>query len=413
MTPIEHPQKIGIIDTTLRDGLQNPEMPEHGKYSLTIPERVDIFTALVQYGVPEVEVFSPTVNAAEKESLAAILEARDGLVAEYGYTKILAHVRCDESDVRAALEAGVDGLNMYMGTSQQSRAFNHGKDLRQIALRARPLLEQIRRDYPEIQLRFSGEDAFRTELDDLKFVYDYIATAVDRFGMPDTVGVAKPKGVYDRVKAIKTRYPHAKVEGHFHNDRGFALPNSLAAIEAGMDYIDTSVLGLAERSGITSLTGLLFNLYLDQRELTAGFHLEDSYALNVLVANIMGMQVPYTEPVSLTNNTHSAGVHTGAMLRNESAYKAHPLEAFGLSTARLLLGPLSGWHAVDYYLTHILKYEQVTEPLAREITTIFKDKYSHGSQQRDPTDVLEEIAAEFALTRMERPHTHEEIFIEG
>ncbi len=62
--------RLGIIDTTLRDGLQNPEMPEHGKYALTIPERLEIFTAIARYGIDGLEHFSPSVNSFEKESLA-------------------------------------------------------------------------------------------------------------------------------------------------------------------------------------------------------------------------------------------------------------------------------------------------------------------------------------------------------
>jgi homocitrate synthase len=404
--PTSENRPFEVIDTTLRDGLQNPETPEHGKYSLSIPERVEIFTALVKYGVRYVEVFSPLVNSAEKESLAAIVSRRNELVENFGYTHILGHVRCEEKDVRAAIEAGVDGLNMYMGTSQESQEFNHGKGLAEVARKARTLLENIRRDYPHLQLRFSGEDAFRTPMRDLYKVYDGISDTVDRFGMPDTVGVATPQEVSKRVRALRKRYPSVDLEGHFHNDRGYSMINAVAAALAGMRYMDTSVLGLAERSGITSQTGLIFNLYLENPQLVAGFSLEDSYALNVLVASIMEMQVPYTEPISLTNSTHSAGVHTSAMLKNSKVYQAHPLEKFGVTETRLLLGPLSGWHVVDYYLTHVLNYEGVTDTIAKEITNIFKNKCTNGSAKENPTNVLQQIAEDYRLAQKAKPLTH-------
>ena len=41
----ENTRPFDVIDTTLRNGLQNPETPEHGKFSLSIPERLEIFTA--------------------------------------------------------------------------------------------------------------------------------------------------------------------------------------------------------------------------------------------------------------------------------------------------------------------------------------------------------------------------------
>lgn len=406
MSSPENSRAFDILDTTLRDGLQNPETPEHGKFLLTIPERLEIFTALVKYGVRFVEVFSPLVNSAEKESLSAIISRRNELSKDYGYTFILGHVRCEERDVKAAIDAGVDGLNVYMGTSQESQQYNHGKGLMEVAHKAQVLLEGIRRDYPQLQLRFSGEDAFRTPLRDLYTVYDGISDTVDRFGMPDTVGIATQSEVGKRVKALRKRYPAVELEGHFHNDRGYSMINAVTAVLSGMKYIDTSVLGLAERSGITSSTGLLFNLYLEDPTLTQGFSLEDSYSLNVLVANIMEMQVPYTEPISLTNATHSAGVHTSAMLKGSKSYQAHPLEKFGVTETRLLLGPLSGWHVVDYYLTHVLNFEGIDDEISKGITAIFKERCSNGSSKEKPTNVLLKIAQEYHLKHKDKPLTH-------
>jgi homocitrate synthase len=405
----ESNQPFFVIDTTLRDGLQNPESPEHGKFSLSLAERIEIFSALMKFGVPYVEIFSPLVNVAEHESALALITVRSDLSQHFGQTRLLAHVRCEEKDVQAAIDVGVDGLNMYMGTSQESQRFNHGKNLKEVAKRARTLMEQIRRDHPHLELRFSGEDAFRTPLKDLFVVYDQLAETVDRFGTPDTVGVAQPQQVKQRVRALKRRYPQVGLEGHFHNDRGYSLINAVTAVLAGMEYMDTSVLGLAERSGITSLTGLLFNLYLENQQLVEGFNLEESYPLNVLVASIMRMQVPYTEPISLTNNTHSAGVHTSAMLKNSQTYQAHPLTKFGVTETRLLLGALSGWHVVQYYLMHVLNFEPIEDQQAKEITALFKERAARNAHNESPTELLRTVAQEQGLLEKNKPVTHLEV----
>ena len=128
--------------------------------------------------------------------------------------------------------------------------------------------------------------------------------------MPDTVGVATPEQVTARIRACRERYPGVALEGHFHADRGYGLANAVAAVCAGMPYLNTTVLGIGERSGITSLTGLLFNLYLEgEYDRLEGYHLRGSYPLNMLLADKMRMLVPASEPVSLTNRTHTAGVH--------------------------------------------------------------------------------------------------------
>ena len=54
-----------------------------------------------------------------------------------GETAAHSHVRTHPADVEAAVKAGFDGLNFYMGTSEQSRAHNHGRDLAGIAASAR------------------------------------------------------------------------------------------------------------------------------------------------------------------------------------------------------------------------------------------------------------------------------------
>lgn len=400
------PEKITFIDSTLREGQQNPEMPEHEKYNLTLTERVEIFSALVKYGVRYVEVFSPSVNQAEAESLPALIQTRNLLTPVYGYTKILGHVRCDEGDCQSAIDAGVDGLNIYFGTSKESCEFNHGKNLFQIAHKSRSLIESIHQSYPHLELRFSGEDAFRTDIDDLFFVYDNLADLVCRFGVPDTVGIATPKAVFDRIKLLRERYPNLGLESHFHNDLNLAQANAISALDAGLNYIDTTILGLGDRSGINSITALVLYLHLYEKNILPEISLIDSYSLNVLVASIMRMQVPYTEPVSLTNATHSAGPHTSAMLKNSATYQALPLHELGVDKTRLLLGPLSGWHTVNYYLTHILNFNGVTDDLAKQITPIFKDRCSINQEEIHPTKILTQTALEFGLTQKQKPLTH-------
>ena len=175
-----------------------------------------------------------------------------------------------------------------------------------------------------------------------------------------------------------------------------------------MQYIQTSVLGIGERSGITSLAGLLCNLYLEDPNLIDNFHLEQSYSLNVFLASILGIQVPTTEPVSLTNRTHSAGPHTSAVIRNSSAYEGHDLSIFGVNERRLLLGPLSGKHIIKYYLTHVLNFVEVTEEIANEIAAEFKKRTGEIQNNKTPTQLLGEIAVNRKLARLSKPVSHQE-----
>ncbi|MBP7694262.1 MAG: hypothetical protein KA764_20230, partial [Anaerolineales bacterium] len=161
------PRPLEVIDTTLREGQQTSLLHDHHKYFFTRTDKEEILRALIICGVKFVELFAPVVSPQEQADFAALKAVRDALITQKGYTFLLAHVRCHPRDVESAIAAGADGLNFYIGTSAESRAYNHGRDLETIVAQAQPLLEDVRRNHPELILRFSGEDAFRTRDADL------------------------------------------------------------------------------------------------------------------------------------------------------------------------------------------------------------------------------------------------------
>jgi homocitrate synthase len=397
------PRLLEVVDTTLREGSQSSLLHDHYKYFFNQSDKMEIARALIIYGVKFIELFSPIVSSQEKEDFAAIKSVRDELIMQKGYTFLLAHVRCHPDDVAAAIEAGADGLNLYIRFSNTSR-YSHGKDMGTIIKRVRTLIEDIRTQYPHLILRFSGEDAFRTAEEDLFQVYDEVAPFVDRFGTPDTVGIATPDAVVRRVQLLRTRYPKIQLEGHFHDDRGFAIINALEALKNGMRYINTTLLGIGERSGINSMTALLFNLYIDKAyDHLEGYNLRGSYPINVMFASKMKKLVPSKEPVSLTNRTHLAGVHQKAMLNHASTYEAFPLDQFGVTESEVLLGPLSGWNIVHYFLKEI-KYYNLDEGTARQIAAVFKERVYNIGPNDSPTAILIDIAEnEFGLSRISVP----------
>ena len=123
---------LEIIDTTLRDGQQTSLLHDHYKYFFTPTDKEEILRALIIYGVKFVELFAPVVSRQESEDFQALKRVRDSLIAQKGYTFLLTHVRCHPADVESAIQAGADGLNFFIGTSESSRQYNHGNDLNDI-----------------------------------------------------------------------------------------------------------------------------------------------------------------------------------------------------------------------------------------------------------------------------------------
>jgi len=71
-----------------------------------------------------------------------------------------------------------------------------------------------------IEVRFSSEDSFRSDLVDLLSIYQTVDNiGVDRVGIADTVGCANPRQVYDLVRTLRG-VVGCDIEIHLHNDTG-------------------------------------------------------------------------------------------------------------------------------------------------------------------------------------------------
>jgi homocitrate synthase len=113
---------------------------------------------------------------------------------------------------------GVDGVDVVIGTSSFLREFSHGKDMEYITKTAIEVIEFVKSK--GIEVRFSTEDSFRSDLVDLLSIYQTVdKIGVNRVGIADTVGCANPRQVYDLVRTLRG-VVKCDIETHFHNDTG-------------------------------------------------------------------------------------------------------------------------------------------------------------------------------------------------
>lgn len=130
----------------------------------------------------------------------------------------MTHIRCHMDDARIAVETGVDGVDVVIGTSSFLREFSHGKDMAYITKTAIEVIEFVKTK--GIEVRFSSEDSFRSDLVDLLSIYQTVdKIGVNRVGIADTVGCANPRQVYDLVRTLRG-VVHCDIEIHLHNDTG-------------------------------------------------------------------------------------------------------------------------------------------------------------------------------------------------
>ena len=152
-------------------------------------------------------------------------------------------------------DPGVDGVDVVIGTSSFLREFSHGKDMAYITKTAIEVINFVKSK--GIEIRFSSEDSFRSDLVDLLSIYQTVdKIGVDRVGIADTVGCANPRQVYELVRTLRG-VVSCDIEIHLHNDTGMgrsccprvgvrrrlnvppAIANAYTALEAGATHIDT------------------------------------------------------------------------------------------------------------------------------------------------------------------------------
>lgn len=247
-----------IIDSTLREGMQSA----HGRFSLQ--QSVDVASLLARSGVDSIECGHPAIDDEELLRVSAVVEAA-------GDIPVLAHARAHTGDVDAVAKTGAAWVGVFLGVNEVSRRS------RLPGLTLKDLYERIEKSVAHargvgLRVRFTVEDSSRTDPAELTEAYRIAMEAgAERICFADTLGVIEPEEIRTKIRELRRQCPDVDIEAHLHDDRGLALSNALAAIDAGAQWISTSVNGLGERAGITDYASLLANLHhRGTRELADG-----------------------------------------------------------------------------------------------------------------------------------------------
>jgi hydroxymethylglutaryl-CoA lyase len=74
-----------------------------------------------------------------------------------------------------------------------------------------------------------------------KIVRFYLEEGAQTIMLGDTTGMANPVQVRERIAALLADFPRAAFIAHFHDTRGTGIVNSVAALEMGLGYVDSSL----------------------------------------------------------------------------------------------------------------------------------------------------------------------------
>jgi len=346
-----------LDDETLRDGLQSPSVTNP-----SIDEKVEILRLMGRLGIQKADLGLPGAGPQHLDHITRLLEV---IVEE----KLAIRPGLAVRTVVAEIEP-IAKLQERFGIPIQASAFLGTSPIRKFVegWTDETLLERIDAAVGfatenQIPCMFVTEDTTRSQPDDLRRVY---TRALDKGAralcIADTVGHATPIGARAVVRHVRRIVEDwgggepVEINWHGHSDRGLALANSLAALEAGADVVHGTALGIGERVGNTPMDQLLVNLRL------LGCFQGDLSALPeyvALVSRATGTPVPRQYPVFGADAFETAtGVHAAAVIKAlkkgdawlaDRVYSGVPASDFGLEQ-RILVGHMSGRSNVAFWL---------------------------------------------------------------
>ncbi len=367
-----------IIDSTLREGEQ------FALANFSLADKIEIAKALDAFGVEFIELTTPVASPESRKTCETI--AGLGLKA-----KILTHTRANLADARLAIECGVYGVDILFGTSSELRRFSHGRSVEEVIEQSVAVIEYIKSQGRNV--RFSSEDSFRSDRQDLLAVYAAAdSVGVNRVGLADTVGVASPSQVRELVADVRA-VVHCDIEFHGHNDTGCAIANAFEAVRAGATHIDSSILGIGERNGIAPLGGLLARMYTQNP-----LRLQNKYQLDMLpeldrmIARMTGLEIPFNNYLTgAFAYNHKAGMHLKAIYLNPGSYEIIPPEVFGVSRRMQIGSRLTGRNAIAQRARELDL--SLSDDAVREVTLLIKEL---ADEQDLELDELDELLLRFA-----------------
>jgi 2-isopropylmalate synthase len=335
--------RIVIFDTTLRDGEQAPGFSMDGQAKVAMARLLDAL------GVDVIEAGFPIASPADSAAVHQIAEElRRPIIAALCRTRAIDI----EEAARALKPAARSRIHTFLATSDlhlQTKL----RMSREACLQSATDAIRLARQYTD-DVEFSAEDATRTDLEFMcrvvEAVIDAGATTVN---LPDTVGFFTPDETREFFSTIVTRVPNASkavMSTHCHDDLGFAVANSVAAIQGGARQIECTINGIGERAGNASLEELVmaFEVRRDRLPFTTSVRPDKLYAASQLLSEVTNEPVQSNKAIVGRNAfAHEAGIHQDGVLKDPRTYEIMRPEDVGQPTQRLVLGRHSGRHAVQ------------------------------------------------------------------
>lgn len=233
---------MGVVEVSPRDGLQN----DPG--NLSAEGKVDLITRCAAAGIRRVEAasfVSPRAVPKMADAEAVIDGARQRRV-----PASLIGLVVNERGVARAVAAGIDEINVVVVATDTFSRRNQGSTTAESIAGLADMIDAAHQAGKAASVTvgaafgcpFEGEVSLGRLVD---VAGAAAAAGPDEIALADTIGVAVPTDVTERVAAVREAVgPDVTLRAHFHNTRNTGIANAVAAVTAGVTTLDASVGGI-------------------------------------------------------------------------------------------------------------------------------------------------------------------------
>lgn len=234
------PSEIVLSEVGLRDGLQNE------KTIISTKDKLELLKGLIAAGFKVIEVGS-FMNPKAVPQMADTDEVFNAIGQMAGVE--LRALIANERGVQRAAKCGCKKVKLNVSASRQHNMKNLNMTPEQsvsgFAYCVRAAAEHGIVVSGSVSMPFASPWEGRIPQADVDAIVEaYLNVGISEISLSDTSGMAVPVQVYGMCSHMMSKYPNVKWWLHFHNTRGVAMANIIAAMEAGMTRFDSSFAGL-------------------------------------------------------------------------------------------------------------------------------------------------------------------------
>ena len=234
------PSSITLCEVGLRDGLQNET------YILNTEQKLEMLRGLIDAKFPVIEVgsFMHPRAVPQMANTDEVFKAI-GDVPGVELRALIPNLR----GIQRAIDCGCKKVKLNVSASRQHNLKNLNmtpeESVAGFASCVDAAVENGIAISGSISMPFASPWEGRITEEDVDAIIEaYLKVGITEISLSDTSGMAVPNQVYNLCCHITEKYPQATWWLHFHNTRGLAMANIMAAMEAGMDRFDSSFGGL-------------------------------------------------------------------------------------------------------------------------------------------------------------------------